>query len=74
MKTVEAMGSNEISESGPQAIGDILKNCLSQDSVYINSLKDQRFEMLENKIVQLSKQVEQIRGFVITIARRLNGK
>lgn len=72
MKTVEAMGSNEISESGPQAIGDILKNCLSQDSVYINSLKDQRFEMLENKIVQLSKQVEQIRGFVITIARRLN--
>ncbi|ETR67866.1 MAG: hypothetical protein OMM_11132 [Candidatus Magnetoglobus multicellularis str. Araruama] len=74
MKTVKAMGNNKISGSGPQAIGDILKNCLSQDSVYENSLKTQRFERLENKIDQLSKQVEQIRDFVITIARRLNGK
>ena len=72
MKTVEAMGNNEISESGPQAIVDILKNCLSQVSVYKNSLKNQRYERLENKIDQLSKQVEQIRGFVITFARRLN--
>jgi len=50
------------------------KNIFSQDSVYENSLKSQRFERLEKKIDQLSKQVEQIRGFVITIARRLNGK
>jgi predicted RNA-binding Zn-ribbon protein involved in translation (DUF1610 family) len=74
LKKVEAIGNNKISGSGPQAIGDILKNCFSQDSVYENSLKSQRFERLENKIDQLSKQVEQIRGFVITIARRLNGK
>jgi hypothetical protein len=73
-RKVEAMGNNKNSGSGPQAIGDILKNCLSQDSVYDNSLKTQRFERLENKIDQLSKQVEQIRVFIITIARKLNGK
>ena len=74
MRKVEAMGNNKNSGSCPQAIGDILKNCLSQDSVYENSSNFQKFELLENKLDQLSKQVEQIRVFILTIARSLNGK
>ncbi|ETR70160.1 MAG: DnaG5 [Candidatus Magnetoglobus multicellularis str. Araruama] len=73
-RKVEAMEDNKNSGSCPQAIGDILKHCLSQDSVYENTSNFQKFEVLENKLDQLSKQVEQIRVFIITIARRLNGK
>ena len=74
IKNIEASVKNKASGSGPQAIGDILENSLLHDSIYKNNLKPEPFERLENKIDQLSKQVEQIRSFIIAIARRLNEK
>jgi len=74
IKKIGAMRNNKVSGSGPQAIGDILKNYLLKDSIYEKNSNPKTFERLENKIDQLSKQVEQIRIFIITIARKLNEK
>ncbi|KPA19133.1 DnaG5, partial [Candidatus Magnetomorum sp. HK-1] len=74
IKKIGVVGTNTISGNGPQAIGDILKNSLLKDFIYENNSNTQTFKMLENKIDQLSKQVEQIRIFIITIARKLNDK
>ena len=69
-----AVRNNNFSGSGPQPIGVILKNYLFQDSDNESNSTNQRLEVLEEKIDQLSKQVEQIRMFIISIARRLNEK
>ncbi|KPA14930.1 DnaG5, partial [Candidatus Magnetomorum sp. HK-1] len=74
IKNIETAVKNKVLVNGPQAIGDILKNNLLDNSIYKNNLKPESFETLENKIDQLSKQVEQIRSFIITIARKLNEK
>jgi len=73
-KKFEGMKTNRESGNGPQSIGDILKNCLQQNSDYENSSNAQKYKKLEDKVNQLSKQVEQIRIHINTIARHLNSK
>jgi DNA primase len=47
IKKFEGMKTNRESGNGPQSIGDILKNCLQQNSDYVNSSNILKYKKLE---------------------------